>query len=70
MAQTLDNLAVLYEVQGRYGEAEQLYKRALTIREKMLGRDHTEVADALNGLALVNKAQGKYVTPRNSISGH
>ena len=34
---TLNNLAALYEKQGRTTEAEPLLKRALTIREKALG---------------------------------
>ena len=34
----LDNLAGLYRAQGRYGEAEPLYRRALAIRETALGR--------------------------------
>ena len=37
--------------QGRYAEAEPLYKRALAIREKALGPDHPDVADSLNNLA-------------------
>ena len=37
MAQSLNNLAVLYQAQGHYAEAEPLYKRSLAIREKVLG---------------------------------
>ena len=37
MATSLGNLAVLYQEQGRYDEAEALHKRALAIREKALG---------------------------------
>ncbi len=33
VAQSLNNLAFLYEDQGRYAEAEPLYKRALAIDE-------------------------------------
>ena len=32
----------------------------MTIREKALGRDHPEVATALNGLALLYFDQGRY----------
>ena len=38
MALNLNNLALLYEAQGRNAEAEPLYKRALAIYEKALGR--------------------------------
>ena len=34
---SLNNLAALYQAQGRYSEAEPLYKRSLTIYEKALG---------------------------------
>ena len=36
--------AELYRAQGRYAEAEPLYKRSLAIREKALGPDHPDVA--------------------------
>ena len=42
--QSLNNLAALYQAQGRYAEAEPLYKRALAIDEKALGPDHPDVA--------------------------
>jgi tetratricopeptide (TPR) repeat protein len=38
--------------QGRYGEAEPIYKRALALREQALGPDHPDVADSLNSLGL------------------
>jgi hypothetical protein len=34
------NLAVLYQAQGRYGEAEPLFKRALEAKERVLGKEH------------------------------
>ena len=42
-ATSLNNLAVLYQAQGRYAEAEPLYQRALAIREKALGPEHPDV---------------------------
>ena len=41
---SLNNLAALYQDQGRYADAEPLYKRSLAIREKALGPDHPDVA--------------------------
>ena len=38
-----DNLAAIHEAQGRYIIAEPLYKRALSIRERVLGPDHPSV---------------------------
>jgi len=43
--------------QDRYADAEPLCKRALAIREKMLGPDHPTVAGSLNDLA--NKRMSK-----------
>lgn len=60
VAETLNNLALLYRDQGKYAEAEPLYQRALHIREQQLGPVHPLVADTLNGLANLYTMQGKY----------
>ncbi|RXM96627.1 Kinesin light chain 1 [Acipenser ruthenus] len=60
VAETLNNLAVLYGKRGKYKEAEPLCKRALEIREKVLGTDHPDVAKQLNNLPLLCQNQGKY----------
>ncbi len=60
LATTLNNLALLYDAQGKYAEAEPLYKRALAIREQVLGPEHRSVATSLSNLAELYKAQGKY----------
>ena len=40
LAATLNNLAGLYQAQGRYQAAEPLYVRALKILDENLGPDH------------------------------
>jgi tetratricopeptide (TPR) repeat protein len=50
----------VFQAQGKYSEAEGLYKRALVIREKVLGANHPDVGQTLNNLALVYVAQAKY----------
>ena len=60
VATSLNNLAELYQAQGRYADAEPLYKRALAIHEKALGPDHPDVATSLNNLAVLYQAQGRY----------
>ena len=60
LAQGLDELAAVYFVQGRYAEAEPLFKRALAIVEKVKGPEHPDVALALANLATVYEAQGRY----------
>ena len=51
LARRSNNLAMLYRGQGRYSDAEPLYKRSLAIFEKALGRDHPNVGTSLNNLA-------------------
>ena len=60
MSPSLNNLAGLYQHQGRYADAEPLYKRSLAIYEKALGPDHPDVARSLNDLALLYAKQGRY----------
>jgi len=55
---SVNNLAGLYQVQGRYGEAEPLYRRALAASEKVLGPEHP------NTLASVNNLAGFISSPR------
>jgi tetratricopeptide (TPR) repeat protein len=42
----------------------QLSWRALTIREKQLGDEHSETAESLNTLAMLLREQGKYEEAR------
>jgi tetratricopeptide (TPR) repeat protein len=60
LAASLNEEARLHYRQGKYAEAEPLYKRALTISEKTLGPEHPRVAAILNNLALLYKRQSKY----------
>ena len=60
---TIGTLAVLYDPQGRYADAESLYKRALAIREKALGPDHPDVATNLDNLATLYKRKAATPTP-------
>ena len=60
LANKLDKQANLYYKQGRYAEAEPLYKRSLAIREKILGSDHPVVSNSLYYLARLYDNQGRY----------
>ena len=51
LATSLNNLALLYNTQGQYGQAEPLYLRALAILEKALGPEHPNVASGLENYA-------------------
>jgi tetratricopeptide (TPR) repeat protein len=60
IADSLNNLAGLYESQSEYEQAESLYLRAIEINEKDLGKDHPRLAIALNNLANLYRVLGKY----------
>jgi hypothetical protein len=56
----LNDLAEIARLQGRYAEAEPLYKRSLEIAEKTAGANHSEVASSLNNLAALYLLQSRY----------
>ena len=58
-AQSLNNLAALYDNQGKYEQAEKLYQRALAIAEKALGPDHPATKIVRSNLAALRRAQDK-----------
>jgi tetratricopeptide (TPR) repeat protein len=58
VATTLSNLALVYQEQGKYADAEGLFKRALGIEEKALGAGHPDVARTLNNLAVLSASSG------------
>ncbi len=59
-ANSLNNLAFLYDSLGAYDKAEPLYKRSLAIREKVLGPEHPSTATSLNNLAALYCSLGAY----------
>jgi CHAT domain-containing protein/F0F1-type ATP synthase beta subunit len=59
-AERLSEQAVQLYQQGQYAAAIPLAERALAIREKVLGEEHSLVATSLNNLALLYQAQGNY----------
>jgi hypothetical protein len=51
VATLLNDLAVLYEVEGNYAKAEPLFQRTLAIQEKTIGPTHPSVAITLENYA-------------------
>jgi tetratricopeptide (TPR) repeat protein len=56
----MNSLAALYRRQGRFDEAEPLFRRALAIYEKAAGPEHPAVATLLSNLSQVLKVEGRY----------
>ena len=59
VALSLNNLAMLYDSQGQYAQAEPLHKRLPAMREKALGPDHLDVATSLENLAALYRATNR-----------
>ena len=58
-ASCYNNLAVALSDQGKYAEAEAMYRRALAIHLKALGEGHPEIVMSYNNLAETLRDQGK-----------
>jgi len=56
---TVNNLGILYNDQGRLAEAEAMYDRALQGREEALGAKHTSTLDTVNNLGNLYAGQGR-----------
>ncbi len=61
LTKSLNNLAALYHVQGKYGMAEELYERCLDLKLQMFGEEHLEVAVNLHNLAVLHSAKRAYL---------
>jgi tetratricopeptide (TPR) repeat protein len=60
MALVHNNLGALLHRQGKFREAEPLYRRALAIDEAALGPDHLTVAKDLDDLATLLTDQDRF----------
>jgi len=54
------SLAFVFQCQGKYAEAEALYKEALSGCKKTLGEQHPDTLSSMNSLASLFQNQGKY----------
>jgi tetratricopeptide (TPR) repeat protein len=55
VATSFNNLALLYESQGKYNEAEPLYLRAIQICEQVLGSEHPNTVTVKGNYALLRE---------------
>ena len=56
----LNTSGQVYDRIGKYSQAEGFHKKALIIRKKIFGEDHTDVASSYNNLASVYSSLGEY----------
>lgn len=57
---SMRDLANLYQVQGKYAEAERLLTRALEIRRRIQGEQHPDTTNTLASLGEVRLRQQRY----------
>lgn len=57
VAESLTNIAILYNQRLEFAKAQPLYERALRIYEKARGPDHADVAHCLTDLAVLHLEQ-------------
>ncbi len=55
-----NNLAAVFDVQGRYPEAETEYRAAIALYRTIYGPEHQSVAGSRDNLGLVLEAQGNF----------
>lgn len=57
---SLNNLAGLHEILGRYGKAEPLYKKALGLHDNFVSAERPGLLIPMNNLAGLYESQGRY----------
>jgi hypothetical protein len=67
-AVALNKLGIVVQAQGKYTEAEGLFKRVLAIRDKTLGANHSAVDETSNSLdhfpSALNRRDSQPLSPR------
>jgi hypothetical protein len=48
---SIHNIALFLQSQGKYDEAEPMYRQTLALREKILGKEHPDTLTSMNTLA-------------------
>ena len=67
IATSYHNLAEAEDTLGNHREAMRLYRRALEMKERTVGRMHPSYANSLNGLGLASRNVGEWETSRAAI---
>jgi serine/threonine protein kinase len=57
---SMNRLAVVYRLEGKYAEAEPLRREFLEVRRRELGDLHPDTLNAMNNLAVLYRYEGKF----------
>jgi hypothetical protein len=58
----MNNLADLFDSQGKYDLAEPLYRETLQLTEKVLGKEHPDTLQSMNNLAVLLQRRSSATT--------
>ena len=64
----MNNLANVYDVQGKYAQAETLDSQTLEIQRRVLGPEHPDTLRSMNNLAIVYNCKASTRRPRRSTA--
>ena len=53
LADAINDLGMLFDYSGDYGQAEELYRESIAMYRRLFGEKHNKIADGLNNLANV-----------------
>ena len=60
VAKTREKMAIIYQYQGHYDQALEIYKSVLETKIRVCGHEHPDVAKSYLGLGSVYYRQGQY----------
>ena len=60
VAVTYNNMAIVYQKQGKHALALEFYEKSLAIFKQCVGENHLSVGTTYNNMAMVYKEQGKH----------
>jgi tetratricopeptide (TPR) repeat protein len=60
LAQAYNNAGIAFDDEGKYGDAERLFRQALSTREQLFGADSPEAAQSFDNLGNTLYHEGRY----------
>ena len=60
VAKTRENMAIIYQDQGHYDQALEIYKSVLETKMRVGGHEHPDVASSYSNIGVVYRKKGQY----------
>lgn len=67
LTKSLNNMAAIYQTQGKYKMAEGLYLKSLSIKKRLFGEEHDDVALAMLNLGMLYSGMKDYEQAENYL---